>query len=169
MISSSQFSFRCRSSDGYTIIETTVVIVLVALLAAFSFQAIIMATDTYLTATQEYLEIFQEGKTALEKMAREIKETDPGSVGFASGSVSFTKHTDHDTPEDSSLDVTFKQVGNTIERQTAAGDFTLTENVAGGSFSAAIDGNNVVTLNFTVAKGSGVINLRTAVLPRLPE
>lgn len=162
------FASHTGHAGGYTIIELSMVVILVALLAAFSFQAIIMATDTYITATQEYLEIFQEGKTAIEKMAREIKETDPGSISIGSGNISFTKDTDHVTPQDSSLTVTFQQSGNIIERQTGAGDFTLTENVEAGSFSASIDSNDVVTIYFTVSKGSGLINLRTAVLPRQP-
>lgn len=156
-------------NQGYTIIEIVMVTVLVALLAAFSMQAIIMATGTYTTATKNYLELYQEGKLALEKITREIRDTNPGGIIITADSISFTKQTDHDTPRDSSLSIQFRQVGNTIERQSGAGNHVMVENVATGSFSASQDANNVVTLTFSLAKEDTNIPLRTAVYPRQPE
>jgi len=154
-----------NSFGGYTIIEIVMVIVLIALLAAFSMQAIIMATGTYTTATRDYLELYQEGKLAMEKMVREIRDTNPGRIIIGANSISFTKH--HITPKDNSLAIQFAQSGNTIERQSAAGDFVLVENVAAGSFSPAKDSNDVVTLSFTISRGGTNIPLRTAVYPLL--
>lgn len=155
-------------SRGYTIIELVMVIILVALLAAFSFQAIIMATGTYTAATRDYLELYQEGKLAMEKMVREIRDTDPAGISITTGSISFTKHTDHDTPRDSSLTIQLHQSGNTIERQSGAGNFALVGNIESGSFLISQDSNNVVTLSFTILRGDTSIPLRTAVYPRQP-
>ena len=157
-----------NSRCGYTIIEMAMVVILVALLAAFSIQAIIMATGTYTTATRNYLELFQEGKLAMEKMIREIRDTNPAGITITTGSISFTKHTDHDTPRDSSLAIQFQQGGNTIERQSGAGVFTLVDNIETGSFAANQDINGVVTLSFTISRGDTSIPLRTAVCPRQP-
>jgi prepilin-type N-terminal cleavage/methylation domain-containing protein len=150
---------------GYTIIEMVMVIVLISILAAFSMQAIIMATGTYTTATRDYLELYQEGKLAMEKMVREIRDTNPGRIAIGTNSISFTKH--HITPKDNSFAIQFAQSGNTIERQSGAGDFVLVENVAAGSFSPSTDSNDVVTLYFTVSRENTNLPLRTAVYPLL--
>ncbi|MEA1928191.1 MAG: prepilin-type N-terminal cleavage/methylation domain-containing protein [Candidatus Auribacterota bacterium] len=155
-------------SYGYTIIEMVMVIILVALLAAFSMQAIIMATGTYTTATRNYLELYQEGKLAMEKMVREIRDTDPSGITITTGSVTFTKQTDHDTPRDNSLAIQFQQSGNTIERQSGAGTFTLVDNIETSSFAANQDIKGVVTLSFIISRGDTQIPLRTAVYPRQP-
>ncbi|MFH1039073.1 MAG: type II secretion system protein [PVC group bacterium] len=156
---------RC---PGYTIIEMVVVIILVTLLAAFSIQAVIMSMETYITAARDYLELFKEAQLAMEKMTREIRETDPDSIIVTTGSIAFTKDTDHETPNDPSLAVTFAQSGDVIQRQTGAGNFILVEDVEAASFVANQDENNVVTLSFTVSRGSTNIPVRTAVLPRQP-
>ena len=155
-----------NSRCGYTIIELVMVIVLVTLLAAFSMQAIIMATGTYTTATRNYLELYQEGKLAMEKMVREIRETNPSSITITTNSISFTKKTDHYTPQDSSLAIQFQQSGNTIERLSGAGVFTLVDNIETGTFTPNQDINGVVTLSFTIARGDTNIPLRTAAYPR---
>jgi len=155
-----------NSSYGYTIIELVMVVVLVALLAASSMQAIIMATGTYTTATRDYLELYQEGKLAMEKMVRELRDTVPTWITITPGSISFTKYPDHDTPRDASLAIQFLQSGNTIERQSGAGFFTLADNIETSSFTVNQDSNGVVTLAFTISRGNTEIPLRTAVWPR---
>ena len=150
---------------GYTIIELVMVIILVTILAGASMQAIIMATGTYTTATRDYLELYQEGKLAMEKMVREIRDTNPGRVIIGTNSISFTKH--HITPKDNSFAIQFAQSGNTIERQSGAGDFVLVENVAFESFSTSKDSNDVVNLSFTLSRGNTNMPLRTAVYPLL--
>ena len=155
-----------NSNRGYSIIELVMVIVLVTLLTAFSFQAIIMATGTYTTATRDYLELYQEGKLAMEKMVRELRDTVPTWITITTGSISFTKYADHGTPHDASLDIQFLQNGNTIERQSGAGSFTLAGNIETNSFMANQDSNGVVTLAFTMSRGDAQIPLRTAVWPR---
>ena len=150
---------------GYTIIELVMVIILVTILAGASMQAIIMATGTYTTATRDYLELYQEGKLAMEKMVREIRDTNPDRIAIGTNSISFTKH--HITPKDNSFAIQFAQSGNTIERQSGAGDFVLVENVAAESFSPSKDSNDVVTLSFTLSRGNTNMPLRTAVYPLL--
>ena len=150
---------------GYTIIELVKVIILVTILAGASMQAIIMATGTYTTATRDYLELYQEGKLAMEKMVREIRDTNPDRIAIGTNSISFTKH--HITPKDNSFAIQFAQSGNTIERQSGAGDFVLVENVAAESFSPSKDSNDVVTLSFTLSRGNTNMPLRTAVYPLL--
>lgn len=151
---------------GYTLIEMVVVMVLIAILAGFSIQAIILSTETYTITVREYLELFKEGYLAMDRMVREIRETRPEWITIAGGSISFTKPADHETPHDPSLAVTFAQSGNVIERQTASGTFQLTGNVAAGSFIANMNEQSAVTLSFTLSGANSQIPLRSAVYPR---
>jgi len=154
--------------SGYSLIELTVVIVLLALLAGFASLGILRSVDIYVHSSRNYLEIFQEGKIALEKMIRELRETNPDGVTIGSGSVSFTKGTDHATPEDTSLSVTFQKTGTTIERSTSTGTFTLLDDVT--AFTPSRDaGTGVVTIDFTISRGDNTIHLKSATWPRLPD
>lgn len=158
------------SNGGFSLIELTLVIVLMAVLAGFAFQGILGAVSVYVTSSRGYLMVYQEGKIALEKMVREIRETSPGNLSVGAGSISFTKHTDHVTPLDSNLFVTFVQSGdeNTIKRQTGAGNYVLAGNVVSNSFTTVRDGNDVVTISFNVYDGGNQYLLRTSVWPRQP-
>lgn len=152
-------------STGHSLIELIVVMVLMAILAAVAFLGILRSIDIYNDSTRNYISVFAEGKVALEKMIREIRETIPGNPTIVSGdSVTFTKFTGHDTPEDGSLDVTFSLSDDKIQRTTASGTYTLVENVS--EFNPSVDGNNVVTIDFTLSKGGNSVRLRSALYPR---
>ena len=157
---------RGSSTGGYTLIEMVVVAVLLAILAAFSFKAIILSSETYTITVRDYLELFKEGFPAMEKMTRELRETNPARISIAAGWVAFTKAAGHDTPQDSSLSVIFTQSGDIIERRSGAGNHRLTGNVVSGSFTATMNAQSVVTLSFTLEGDRGQIPFRSAVHPR---
>lgn len=161
---------RYPSTSGYTLIEIVLVIVLMTILAGFGIQGLMQAISVYTVSTRDYLLNFQEGKIAMEKMAREIREASPDNIIIGDGSIQIVKSFGHGTPQDPSLTITFVQANDdtTIERQSAAGNFTLVDNVVDDSFSAHTDGNNVVTIYFAVEAGENYYPLRTAVWPRLP-
>jgi len=156
------------SAGGYSLIEIVLVVVIITILAGFSFQALLSSVSLYAIAARDYLIAQQEGKIAMEKMVREIREAVPSNIVITSGSIQVTKRTGHGTPLDSNLAVTFVQ-GNSetkIVRQSAAGNFTLANNVVEDSFSANMDNNDVVTINFAIEAGENQYPLRTAVWPR---
>ena len=154
-----------RNTPGYTLIELVVVTVLIAILAGFALQAIILSTETYTLVVREYLEMFKEGYSAMDRMTRELRETNPESIIILPGSISFTKFTV--TPHDPSLEITFLQSGNYIQRQTDAGTHPLTANVAPDSFAASMNEQSVVTLTFTLEGEGSQIPFRSAARPRL--
>ncbi len=155
--------------EGYSLVEMTLVIVLLGILAVSVFHGMLSGVDIYLIATRDYLNLFQEGRTALEKMAREIRETSPGDVSIGTGSVSFTKESDHVTPMDASETVVFSQSGSEIRRTTDLGTFTLVDHVEPGSFAVSQDANGVVTIDFTLTSDRTDIPLRTSIQPRIPD
>ena len=156
------------SAGGYSLIEIVLVIVVITILAGSAFQALLSSVSLYTTAAREYLIAQQEGKIALEKMVREIREAGPNDILIATGSIQITKRPGHGTPLDPNLVVTFVQANNstTIVRQTAAGNYTLADNIVEDSFSANMDGNDVVTINFAIEAGENQYPLRTATWPR---
>ncbi len=162
---------RPTAPSGYSLIEIILVIVLTAILAGAAFQGIMQAVSIYTFSARDYLLNFQEGKIAMEKMVREIREASPGNIIIGTGSIQVVKSIGHGTPQDPNLAITFLQAAdsNTIVRQSAAGNFTLVDNVVNDSFSAAMDGNDVVTIYFAVQAGENQFPLRTAVWPRIPD
>ena len=156
------------SGEGFSLIEIVLVIVIITILAGAAFQALISSVSLYATAARDYLIAQQEGKIAMEKMVREIREASPNDILINTGSIQITKRIRHGTPLDPNLVVTFVQANNstTIVRQTAAGNYTLADNIVEDSFSANMDGNDVVTINFTIEAGENQYPLRTAVWPR---
>ncbi len=157
-------------TPGFTLIEMVLVIVLVAILAAASLQAIVSGTSTYITSARNYLEVFREGKTAMERMVREIREAHPDNVVIADEPAGYalTLNKKHPTLMDPSLQVTFKQEGDSLERRSPAGTFILARNIKPGTFAPEKEGD-LVTLRFTVKRGNTEIKLQTSVLPRQDE
>ncbi len=156
---------RSRAGPGHTLIELVVVMVLITILAGAAFFGIIRAVDLYTMTTRDYLEVFQEGKIALEKIVRELRETTPGNVSVGSESIVVTKKSGHTTEADTSLAISFFKSGDSLQRSSSAGSFDLAENVAIFSPSKNAD-TGVVTIDLTLTKGSNTVRLRTAALPR---
>ena len=154
-----------RSGPGHTLIELVVVMVLITILTGAAFFGIIRAIDLYTMTTRDYLEVFQEGKIALEKIVRELRETTPGNVTVAAESIDLTKKTGHTTEADNSLAITFYKSGDKLQRSSSAGTFDLVENVA--IFNPTRnEATGVVTVDLTLSKGGNTVRLRTAALPR---
>ena len=157
---------------GYSLIEMSVVIVLLSIFAGMSFQLVTSGVELYVGGTRNYLEVFYEGANAMEKMVREIRETAPEDVVIGIDSISITKSEGptggdpHVTPYDPELEIAFAYdlSEQSVVRQSDTGNYTLTGNVA--SFTPSQDDNGVVTLDLVLEKGSSQIHLRTSVFPR---
>ncbi len=154
-----------RAGPGHTLIELVVVMVLITILAGAAFFGIIRAIDLYTMTTRDYLEVFQEGKIALEKIVRELRESTPGNVSVGGESIVLSKKAGHTTEADNSLAISYFKSGNILQRSSSAGTFDLVENVT--IFSPVKDEDTgVVTIDLTLTKGSNTVRLRTAALPR---
>jgi len=161
-----------RGRSGHTLVEVTLSLVLLGILAVTAFYGSLAGVDVYVVTARDYLGLFQAGRVALEKMAREIRETSPDAITISTGEVSFTKQSDHVTPLDSSETIRFYQVSgqNEIRREgDASGVRTLARDVQASSFNPSQDSNGVVTLGFVMERGDTSIPLQTAILPRVPE
>lgn len=154
-----------RQLSGHTLIELVAVMVLITLLAGMGLLGVLRSIDLYTGTTRDYLEVFQEGKIALEKMIREIREATPGNVTTGTDSLSINKKTGHTTEADSNLEITYIRSGNTLQRTSSAGTYDLADNVT--VFNSGQDQDTgVITVDLTLVKGGNTIRLRTATLPR---
>jgi type II secretory pathway pseudopilin PulG len=149
---------------GYSLIEMAAVIVLMVIISGLSLQAIMSSTDLFFTATRDYLEVYQESRTAMEKIVRELRESYYKNITFTS-QTELIIDKKHATPMDADVeDVRIYLSGDTLMRESDLGPFVLADNVS--SFSASTDINNVITLDITSGAGGSSIHLRTAVWTR---
>lgn len=156
---------RYRRSSGHTLIELVVVMLLIAILAGMAFLGMLRSINLYSTTTRDYLGLFQEGRIALEKIIREIRECSPEEITIGTGSIGIEKKEGHGTIADGSRIVNFVKNSDLLQRVSSAGTFTLAENIS--IFEAFQDENTrVVTVGLTLARGDNTVRLRTAVLPR---
>ena len=150
------------AEGGYSLVELILVIVLLGILAGFSFQFLSGGIDTYIVA-RDVADTSQQGKIALEKMAREARFARQGTISIETDSIFFTKFTG--TPLDINLSITFS-LNEEGELQRTSGDDTVTlaENVT--SFIPSQDSNGDIKLELKMEKGDGRAHFQIQVYPR---
>ncbi len=155
-----------KQDGGYSLIEAAAVIVLMAIIAGLSLQAVISCTELFFTSTRDYLEVCQESRTAIEKIVREIRESNYNKVTFGSQTeIILDKKPGHGTPLDADVDdVRFYLSGDELRRESDAGTYVLADRIS--SFSASTDDHNVITIDLTAGES---VHLRTAVWTRQTE
>jgi prepilin-type N-terminal cleavage/methylation domain-containing protein len=164
---------------GFTLIEIIVVIVILSIVSAIVIKFLFDGLRTY-TMTVNQKTLFDEGKLALERMCRDIRDAQSISVPAAGGSGSVITFIRNDaTAQDiASESITFQRnAGNsTLEKvkTSPAATRTMADNVNTFTVTrgaAATNNLNEITLviNLLLATGENVA-LQTRVYPKnLPE
>jgi prepilin-type N-terminal cleavage/methylation domain-containing protein len=168
-----------KSQKGFTLIEIIIVIIILAIVAGISIKFLVDGMRVY-TMTVNQKTLFDEGKLALERMCRDIRDAQSISVPVAGGSgnvITFIRN--NATAQDGASEtITFQRnAGNsTLEKVKTApaatsrmADNVTTFTVTRGA--AATNNLNEITLvlNLLLATGENVI-LQTRVYPKnLPE
>jgi prepilin-type N-terminal cleavage/methylation domain-containing protein len=127
-----------NSSKGFTLIEIIVVIVILAIVSAITIKFLVDSLRIY-TMTVNQKTLFDEGKLALEKMCRGIRDA-RSITGVTASSITFVR--DNATAQDI--------VGETIIFQRNAGANTL-EKVKASPVSTNTMASNVTTVAVTNA------------------
>lgn len=155
-----------RKDCGHSLIELVAVIVLLVIISGLSLQAIVSSTDLFFSTTRDYLEVYQESRTAMEKIVREIRESYHKKITFTSQTeLIIDKKPGHATPLDADVeDIRFYLSGDQLMRESDAGANILADNVS--SFSASTDTNSVISIDIVSGGGGSSIHLRTAVWTR---
>ncbi len=156
---------QTKNRGGFSLIEMAAVVVLLGILVGFSFQFLVGGIDAYLVG-RDYTNISQEGKIALERMAREVRFALQSEITIGTSSITFTKFTG--SPNDPGDEITFvvSPGSSSLKRESNGADTCdLADNVQ--DFSPSFDtAYFLVTLDLTLARGEGSVRYRTAVHPR---
>jgi len=136
-----------NSSKGFTLIEVIVVIVILSIASAITIYFLINSIKIY-TMTVKQKTLMDEGKVALERMCRDIRDAQIISVpntGSSGTSITFTR-----------TNATVQDIaGETIIFQRNAGANTLEKVKASPSTTSTMAGN---VSTFTVTRGAPATN-----------
>ncbi|MFH1702857.1 MAG: prepilin-type N-terminal cleavage/methylation domain-containing protein [Nitrospirota bacterium] len=159
-----------KSSKAFTLIEVVVVIVILSIVSVITINFLINSLKIY-TMTVNQKTLFDEGKLALERMCRDIRDgrsiTSPASGGSGS-SITFIRN--NATAQDVAAEnITFCLTGTTLEKVKASPVATssLASNVSTFTVTRGAAGNDEITLVLTLSLASGEnVTLQTKVYPK---
>jgi len=155
---------------GFTLIEVIVVIVILSIVSAITINFLINSLKIY-TMTVNQKTLFDEGKLALERMCRDIRDgrsiTSPASGG--SGSLITFIRNNATVQDVAAENITFRLTGTTLEKVKASPVATssLASNVSTFTVTRGAAGNDEITLVLTLSLASGEnVTLQTKVYPK---
>lgn len=156
------------SSKGFTLIEIIIVIVILSIISAISIKFVVDSLRIY-TMTVNQKTLFDEGKLALERMCRDIRDARTISRPFAGSSGNWMRFTRNSaTVQDVAGEtIDYQLTGTNVEKDKASPNVTvvLASNVSSFTVTRATD--NEITLELTLSLGSGEnVTLRTKVYPK---
>jgi prepilin-type N-terminal cleavage/methylation domain-containing protein len=162
-----------KASKGFTLIEMIVVIVILSIISAITINFLINSIKIY-TMTVKQKTLFDEGKLALERMCRDIRDarsiSSPASGGSGS-SITFTRN--NATAQDvAGENITFRWIGgaNPLEKVKAGIGYAMASSVSTFTVTRGAT-NDEITLVLTLSLSSGEnVTLQTKVYPKnLPK
>ncbi len=156
-------------SKGFTLIEVVVVIVILSIASTITIYFMVNSLRAY-TMTVNQKALFDEGKLALERMCRDIRDansiTSP-AVGGSSSSVTFVR-TNATAQDIANENITFGLNGNTLEKVKTSPAATSTIAGNASAFTVLREAtNDEIKLVLTLSLGTGEnVTLQTKVYPK---
>ena len=161
-----------RSSKGFTLIEIIIVVVILSIISAITIKFLVDGLRIY-TMTVNQKTLFDEGKLALERMCRDLRDarsiTTPAAGGSGSTiTVLRSNATVQDIVDES---ITFRLTGSTLEKVKASPAATSAIALNVSTFTvtrgqAATNDENQITIQLSLTSASaGSVNLQTRVYP----
>jgi prepilin-type N-terminal cleavage/methylation domain-containing protein len=156
---------------GFTLIEVIIVIVILSIISAITINFLVDSLKIY-TMTVNQKTLFDEGKLALERMCRDVRDartlTTP-AAGASGSTLRFTRN--NATAQDSALeDIRFILSGTTLQKRKSLPSvllINLASNVSTFTVTRAASGVNELTIDLTLSLTSGErVTLRTKVYPK---
>jgi prepilin-type N-terminal cleavage/methylation domain-containing protein len=153
---------------GFTLIEIVIVIVILSIISAITIKFVVDSLRIYTMAVNQKA-LFDEGKLALERMCRDIRDarslTSP-AAGGSGNMIRFRKDnaTAYDTANE---DIRFRLTGTNLEKDKATPNVTviLASNVS--TFTVTRLTDNEIRLELTLSgTGGEQVTLRTKVYPK---
>jgi prepilin-type N-terminal cleavage/methylation domain-containing protein len=152
------------SSKGFTLIEIVVVIVILSIVSAITIKFLVDSMRIY-TMTVNQKTLFDEGKLALERMCRDIRDAN-SITGSTATSVTFIRTNatgpGQDTPNET---ITYRLIGSNLEKVKASTPYVIAGNVS--AFTVTQGADNEIKLVITLSLGTGEnVTLQTKVYPK---
>ena len=148
---------------GFTLIEIIIVIVILAIAAGITIKFLIDSMQIYTMAVNQKT-LFDEGKLALERMCRDIRDASSIS-GVTASSITFVRN--NATAQDAAGEtITFRWNGGTnpLEKVKAGTGYPMASNVTGFTVTNA---TNEIQLQLTLQLTSGEnVTFQTKVYPK---
>lgn len=163
---------RLNSHSGFTLIEMIIVVVILSTVAAFSIYFLVDSVRLYAQMVNQKA-LLDEGRLALERICRDLRDAQSISLPVAGGSgssLSFvrTHATDNAYGDGRNENITFRLRGNILEKVKSqpVAVRSLAENVS--NFTVIRDAANAeIKLVLSLSRGSGErVTLQTRVYPR---
>jgi prepilin-type N-terminal cleavage/methylation domain-containing protein len=157
-----------KSSKGFTLIEIIIVIVILSIISAITIKFMVDSLRIY-TMTVNQKTLFDEGKLALERMCRDIRDARSISRPFAGNSDNWIRFArDNATAQDAAGEtIDYQLTGTDLEKDKASPNVTviLASNVSVFTVTRATD--DEITLLLTLSLGTGEqVTLQTKVYPK---
>jgi len=151
---------------GFTLIEIVIVIVILSIVSAITIYFLVSSLRVY-TMTVNQKTLFEEGKLALERMCRDIRDAN-SITGSTATSVTFIRtHATGAGQDIANETITFQLNGTTLEKVKASPAVTsaIAENVSAFTVTRAADDEIKLVLTLSLGTGENV-TLQTKVYPK---
>jgi len=165
------YSELLSKNKGFTLIEIVIVIVILSIISAISIKFLVDSLRIYTMAVNQKT-LFDEGKLALERMCRDVRDARSLTTPAAGGSGSTLRFTrDNTTAQDSAgEDIRFILSGTTLQKRKSLPSVmlvNLASNVSTFTVTRGATGVNELTIDLTLSMTSGErVTLRTKVYPK---
>ncbi len=171
--SAGRAELRTFSGRGFTLIEVVIVIVILSIVSAITIKFLIDSLKIY-TMTVNQKTLYDEGKLAMERMCRDIRDARNITVPASGGSgntITFQRTNATGAGQDSAGDIiTYRLNSGAIQREKASYSLPypiLASNVSSFTVTRGAAGNEEITLVLTLSLGTGEnVTLQTKVYPK---
>jgi len=157
---------RLMFQRGFTLIEIIIVIVILAIVSAITIKFLVDSLRIY-TMTVNQKTLFDEGKMALERMCRDIRDA-RSITGSTASSITFTRTNATGAGQDIANEtITFQLNGSTIEKVKTSPAISIA--IAGNVFAFTVTrgADDEIKLVITLSLGSGEnVTLQSKVYPK---
>ena len=149
---------------GFTLIEIFIVIVILSIVSAITIYFLASSLRVY-TMTINQKTLFDEGKLALERMCRDIRDANSITESSAT-SVTFTRTNATGAGQDIANEtITFRLIGGNLEKVKTSIPYVIAENVS--TFTVTRGADDEIKMVLTLSLGTGEnVTLQTKVYPK---
>ena len=152
------------STKGFTLIEVVIVIVILSIVSAITIYFLVDSLKVY-TMTVNQKTLYDEGKLALDRMCRDIRDA-RSITGSTASSITFIRTNATGAAQDVDNEtITFRLIGGNLEKVKASNPYVIAGNVSAFTVTRGADDEIKMVLTLSLGTGENV-TIQTKVYPR---